>query len=391
MPKNYKPVDKRRWPGIFAYESSTHVYMGKPDVTYYIHIKVDGKPTRVKAGKKSEGYSPPIVADMRASMIREARHGGAVMTPKEVREARRKSDRTLNEIAAAYFEIRNKAKWGRLDHNRYAKDVAPLLGDRPVSTFTPRDMDNLRHSMPSLAAASVWGALELVRRLVNYGSRNKLCKPLDFKIAMPRLDNEVVQRLRPEELSRLLEVLDSWPAQDVARMLRLAMVTGMRRGEIFKLEECDLDFDQGHITLRSPKGGKTVSIPLNRYAQGILEQQLAWKRHQHPESPFVFPGKQGGERTDSHSVYRIKEAARLPKDFRIFHGLRHHYAITLANSGECSMSMIQELLTHKDQKMTKRYAQYLPDTKRKFSELGADLVMAGSKQPEVVDDQEVDA
>jgi integrase len=38
------------------------------------------------------------------------------------------------------------------------------------------------------------------------------------------------------------KTLDDWPSQDVARMLKLAMVTGMRRGEIFKLEDQDADF-----------------------------------------------------------------------------------------------------------------------------------------------------
>lgn len=354
--------------------------MGKPDVCYVISYKIDGKKVWDKVGWKSEGYTPQIGVDLRAEKMRKARHGEEVKTQKEVRAERRKSDRTLDEIAHVYFEIRDKAKWGRLDHNRYKKDVAPILGHRPISTLSPLDMERVKHSMPGLAPASIWGALELIRRLINFGVKGKLCKALGFTITMPKLDNEAIERLKPEELARLLEVLDSWPFQDVARMIRLAMVTGMRRGEIFKLQKRDIDFDQGQITLRSPKGGKTVSIPLNQHARGILEQQLVWKHEQFPDSPYVFPGKHGAERTDSNSVYRIKEKAKLPKEFRIFHGLRHHYAITLANSGQCSMSMIQDLLTHKDQKMTKRYAQFLPDTKKTFSELGADLVMRQAAQ-----------
>ena len=82
---------------------------------------------------------------------------------------------------------------------------------------------------------------------------------------MPRRDNEVVEYLTPDQqLKRFLKVLEEWPSQDVCRMLKIAMLTGMRRGEIFKLEDRDCDFQQSLIILRAPKGGKTVSVPMNK-------------------------------------------------------------------------------------------------------------------------------
>jgi len=48
----------------------------------------------------------------------------------------------------------------------------------------------------------------------------------------------------------------------------------------------------------------------------------------------------------------------------------------VANSGEFTLDMIGELLTHKDTKMTRRYAQFLPDTKRKASDLAATLLQS---------------
>ena len=43
--------------------------------------------------------------------------------------------------------------------------------------------------------------------------------------------------------------------RDVAHML-LAFFTGMRRGEMFKLESNDVDFHMKLIRVRAPKGGK---------------------------------------------------------------------------------------------------------------------------------------
>lgn len=102
------------------------------------------------------------------------------------------------------------------------------------------------------------------------------------------------------------------------------MFTGLRRGEIFKLQDRDLDFHVGLITIRSPKGGKTVSIPMNPVARQTLEGQIAWRNERFPGSPYLFPGRGGGLRTDSKAADRIKQAAELPERFRIFQGLRHH-------------------------------------------------------------------
>jgi integrase len=198
--------------------------------------------------------------------------------------------------------------------------------------------------------------------------------PINFTITLPKKDNEVTEYLSPEEVESLLSVLEVWPSRDVARMLHLALLTGMRRGEIFALDDTALDFRQELIILKSPKGGKTISIPMSKPAAEVLKEQLEWRKTRYPDSRYVFPGKKGGRRVDCSAVDRVKAEAGISKGFRIFHGLRHHFAVTLANSGEFSLDMIGELLTHKSVAMTKRYGQFLPDTKKKASNRAAELL-----------------
>jgi integrase len=230
------------------------------------------------------------------------------------------------------------------------------------------------------ASATVHNVLELLRRLVNYGAKNKLCVPLSFTIEMPRRYNEVTEYLRPEEAKRLLSVLDSWPNQDLSRMLKLAMLSGLRRGEIFKLQDNDLDFRQHLIWLRDPKGGQTVTVPMSEPVKVLLEEQIKWRDNKFEGSTFIFPGRWGGQRVSSNSAGKIKAKARLPKKFRMFHGLRHNFAVTLANSGEYSLDMIGELLTHKSIEMTRRYGQFLPGTMKKASDRAASLLMSQSNE-----------
>ena len=124
--------------------------------------------------------------------------------------------------------------------------------------------------------------------------------------------------------------------------MKIALFTGMRRSEIFRLRWDDIDFQNGFITIQDPKGGKSQKIPLNTSAREVLDN------HQKTKSPYVFPGNNGNQRVECKKpIQRIKRRAGLPKDFRLLHGLRHVYASMLASSGQVDMYTLQKLLTHK--------------------------------------------
>lgn len=387
---NKKRVDPKRWTGVYYRESDTKKHNGSYDVCYYITFKSGTKKVWEKVGWKSEGYSPQVAADIRADRLREGRHGGKVKTAKELKKEKIKRNRSLDELAELYFEQRGGSpQAAKFDRYRYDKHVSPTLGKRTISSLSPLDMDRIRKNMKGKAPATIWGALELVRRVSNYGKKASLSPALSFIIEMPKRDNEKVEFLTPDEVDRLLKVLASWKAQDVARMLKLAMFSGLRRGEIFKLQDQDIDFLNSIITLRSPKGGKTVSVPINPIVETILREQIDWRNKKFPESKYIFPGRNGGQRMDSTAVERIKAKAKLSKTFRIFHGLRHHYAVTLANSGEFTLDMIGELLTHRDRKMTERYAQFLPGTKKKAANRAAELLMGKKPKTKIISGKQI--
>ena len=390
MANKLQKVGGNKWPGVYAYESATRKHQGKNDLCYYYTFKIDGKKITHKVGWSSEGYSPPVAAEERAKKIRELRHSGSVKTDKEIRKAKQQLDRTLDDLANLYFKQRGgSAQAAKFDQYRYDKHVKPVLGKKIVANISLQDIERIKKKMSGKAPATIWGALELIRRIANFGRKAKKSPGLSFIIEMPERDNEKVEYLTADEARRLLNVLATWKAQDVARMLKLAMFSGLRRGEIFKLQDQDVDFLNNIITLRSPKGGKTCSVPMNPIVETILREQMVWRDEKHPGSTFIFPGRNGGQRVDSTAVERIKAKAKLPKSFRIFHGLRHHFGVTLANSGEFTLDMIGELLTHRDSSMTKRYAQFLPGTKRKAADRAAELLQGQAKSREKADKMEV--
>lgn len=380
--KRFKIANKA---GVYGRKSETRRLDGKPDICYDITFKVDGRKRWEKIGWKSEGYTPQYAVEVRAKRIREARHGKQVKTQKEIRTEKRLHDRALREIKEHYFSTeKGLAIKGRVtDLNRWQNHLA-FIEEKRVSELGQLDIERIKREMKGKAPATIANTLELLRRIINHGANIGYCPALSFKIKKPKVNNERTEFLTDEEYSRLISVLDGWPNQDAARMIKLAVFTGMRRGELFKLQWSHIDFQNGFITLVNPKGGKDANVPLNPIARQILQKQQEWTKSHQSESPYVFPGRNGGQRVECSAVTRVKKKAKLPKEFRPFHGLRHHYAVTLANSGDYTLDMIGELLTHANSQITRRYAKFLPDAKKAAADRAAELLTPKQESKAVI-------
>ncbi len=388
------PIKKHQ--GVFGYDSATKRVNGKPDVCLYITFKVDGKKTTEKVGWASEGYTPQLAAELRAKRIRDGRHQGEVKTSRDIRAEQRKTNRTLDEIKEHYFtSTRGQAIKGRQTDMRRWDLYLTTLNSKSVKELSQLDIERIKRDMKEkdLAPATVDHALRLLRRVVNHGAEHGLCPRLGFKIQFPKVNNIKTEFLTSEESARLMETLNNWPRQDVARMVKIAMFSGLRRGELFKLKKEHLDFLHGLITIAGPKGGQDATVPMSPPVRELLEQQLTFledeqdrrvKRYRNTTRPapawedhgYLFPGVLGKQRVECAAIDRIKKAADLPKHFRPFHGLRHHYAVLLASSGEFNLDQIGQLLTHKSSDITRRYAHFLPEAQQRAADRAAEIITA---------------
>jgi integrase len=361
------------YPGV-VYIEGVSPATGKPERIYYIRYRKNGKQVEEKAGRQYQDDMTPA----RAARLRAQRMEGDQPTNQERREAERlKEDTwTIERLWEEYKTGNPDLKGMVTDENRYTKHIRPLFGGKEPKELVPLDVDRLRISMlKTHQPGTAKNALELLRRIVNFGVRKHLCEGLKFIVEMPKVNNLKTEDLTPEELNRLLVAIEEHDNIQTADFMKMALYTGMRRGELFKLQWQDIDFEHGFIQIRDPKGGPDQKIPLNTAAKELLES--------HPRieaSHFVFPGRNGARRTDiKKQVNRIKEKAGLPKDFRALHGLRHVYASMLASSGEVDMYTLQKLLTHKSPQMTQRYAHLRDETLKRASELAGNLVENAAK------------
>ena len=365
---------KTKYPGVY-YREVQRIGGNGLERVYYIMFKRDGRKIEEKVGYQYRNdMTPSKAARIRAERIegrrpslREARE------QKRAEEAAQKARPTLTRLWEEYKTGRSFNKGLQTDGYRFEKHIAPAFGDKTPEELVQLDFDRLRiRLLKSYSPQTVSHVIRLVLRLIRFGVRRQLCKPLSFEPEVPRVNNLVTENLSPEQLGKLLKVLDSDKNVQVARMLKLALYTGMRRGEIFKLQWSDLDFERGFITLRSPKGGQDQTIPMNGEARRLLQEHISLRES---GSVFVFQGRNGRMRTDVKKAARsIKKSAGLPDHFRAFHGLRHVYASLLASSGEVDMYTLQKLLTHKSSKMTQRYSHLRDESLRRAADLAGQLV-----------------
>jgi integrase len=356
---------KTSYPGVFYREVARLGGSGKERV-YYIVFKKGGKVHEEKVGRQFADDMTPA----RAARIRGERIEGKRLSRKEIREAQAATRWTVDRLWQEYCDRKQDIKGLRVDRGRYGKYLKPGLGNKEPRNIAQLDVDRLRINLSkTLKPQTVKHVLAQLNRIVNFGVKKGLCPGLSFKIELPRVDNKKTEDLTTEQFTALLEAIEQDSNLMAANFMRMALFTGMRRGELFKLRWDDIDFDRGFIHIRGQKGGKDQTIPLNQAARDILESHLR------TDSPLVFPGRGGRQRTDINpQVSKIKQAAGLPKDFRALHGLRHVYASILASSGQVDLYTLQKLLTHKNPAMTMRYAHLRDEALRRASDLAGDLI-----------------
>jgi len=352
---------------------------------FYIVFKKDGVTREEKAG----GEFRQGMTAARAARIRADRIEGKRLSNKETREKReaekaaQEARWTIDRLWSEYKAGRVKSKSLASDDYMFRKHLAPVFGEKEPGELIPLEFDRLRLALlKTKSKQTVAYLLKLMRRIVNFGVTRQLCPPLTFKVELPKVYNAKTENLTPDQLKRLLETIDREPNAQVAGLMRLALLTGMRRGELFRLQWQDVDFERGFISIRGPKGGQDQTIPMNSEARALLERHYLGRLK---SSPQVFPGRGGRQRTDIRKqVNKIKEAAGLPKSFRALHGLRHVYASMLASSGQVDMYTLQKLLTHKSPQMTQRYAHLRDETLRRASDLAGKLMSETEKNEETL-------
>lgn len=368
---------KTKYPEVF-YIMGKAKATGKPERVYYIRYRKDGKRIEEKAGRQfQDDMTPAKAARVRVQKIEGKQLSNKAKRGAEIaRKAAEDSKWTIERLWEEYKLHNPNLKGIVVDQNKFGNYIKPNFGKKEPKDIIPLDVDRLRLKLlKEKAPGTVKNALEILRRVINFGAKKALCERLSFTIEMPKVTSLKTEDLNPEQMSNLLKAIDEASNIQAANMMKMALFTGMRRGELFKLKWDHIDYERGFIDIVDPKGGPDQKIPLNDAARELLQS------HPRTKSQFIFPGRNGNQRTDiKHQVNKIRDAAGLPKDFRALHGLRHTFASMLASSGEVDLYTLQKLLTHKDPKTTMRYAHLRDEALKRASNLAGDIITEAQKK-----------
>lgn len=169
------------------------------------------------------------------------------------------------------------------------------------------------------------------------------------------VDVAVIHYLEMGQVLRLVNACE----ESFRDIVRGALVTGARYGELTRMQVRDFNRDALSITVRESKAAKPRHIALNNEGLKLFIELTAKKS----ASDLIFVRQDGEAWGPSHQQRPLAQAcerARIEPP-ATFHILRHTYASTLAMKG-VPMGVIAAQLGHSDTRMTeKHYAHLAPN------------------------------
>jgi integrase len=172
----------------------------------------------------------------------------------------------------------------------------------------------------------------------------------------PKVDEARIRFLTDAESVRLVNACPI----NLRELVRAALLTGARWGELASLRVADVDTnrDRPTVYVAESKSGKPRYIPLNDEGRKLFEILTTGKAR----DARVFLRSDGLAWGHNHHVRALTDASRVAKIKPAvrFHELRHAYASHLAQAG-IPLLTISKLLGHADTRITARHYAHLAD------------------------------
>lgn len=164
-----------------------------------------------------------------------------------------------------------------------------------------------------------------------------------LKLKLEAPDQPRERRLRPGELDVILSEAQRCRNKLMVPIIRWALATAMRRGEIVRMKWSNLNREQRTLLIPDTKNGQSRTIPLSAAAMGLLDEQDQANDH-------IFPIAGNAVRL---AWEKLKIRAGI-EDLH-FHDLRHE-AISLFFEMGLTVPEVALISGHKDMRMLFRYS-----------------------------------
>lgn len=234
-----------------------------------------------------------------------------------------------------------------------AKFLKKQLGEYALATFGPGELTRFRDQRAAAVSANtVRLDLALLSRLFEVARRDwglAVENPV-IHITKPKTPRGRERRLAEGEEELLIAAAREGRRPIFAELIRFALATGARRGEIACLDWCNINLDRRVAIVRDTKNGETRSLPLSRTAVAILQN---------------LPGDRNGEvwgmtpDAITQAMTRARERAGI--DGLTFHDLRHEAISRLFERTDLDALEIASITGHRSMQMLARYTHLRAD------------------------------
>jgi integrase len=268
---------------------------------------------------------------------------------------------TFSELMDRYEREHVARKLRHRGLKGYMKNLRSFFGDQTLAEITPKHIvayKNKRYE-DGVAPATINRELANLKKAFNLAMREwEWCQQNPVaRVSMEKENNKRDRWLTHDEENRLLNVCATW----LKDLVRFALHTGMRMGEILDLTWRGVDFVRRTVTVFRSKNGERRTIPINETVLSVLKEKAKIRSI---VSDRVFCSKAFTPMESGHlrrSFRLVLHKAKI-EDFR-FHDLRHTFATRLVQAG-IDLYKVQHLLGHKSPIMTQRYAHHYPESLR---------------------------
>ena len=316
-----------------------------------------GTPLRTYTMGTHGQLSPDQARRLAESLIGDVRRGIDPAAQKAKQKAYERSGLTVEVLSAEFLEVYGKAKLkprSFVEYERAFKShINPRIGKLKVRDVRHADVERLHHAMrttPPTANRTIAALSKFFSWAIRSGHRPDRQNPCT---GLEKYKEQARERyLSPAEIAavgrgiRMCEqVGDITPWQ--AALLRLLLLTGLRRDELRTLEWRNVDFDRGVILLEDTKTGRR-DVPISGQVVKALRGVPTLDGN-----PFVFCGSKRGQPIVNIAKpwKRVMEAARIAP--ARLHDLRHTVASVGVLAG-ASLLLIGGVLGHRNERTTKR-------------------------------------
>lgn len=229
---------------------------------------------------------------------------------------------------------------------------------KKLAELTPSDFSSYRDErLKSIIPKSLKRQLAPIQNMFEH-ARTEWGVPLRENpltgLTLKVIDNKRQRRLQEGELNLILKAVEKTRNPYVVLIVRFALETAMRRGEILSLTWRDIDQHRATATIREARNGHSRAIPLSSSALGVLDETRKLKageeENKNEGTSRIFPIAANALRL---SWERLITRAKI--DDLHFHDLRHEAISHLFELG-LTVPEVASISGHRDMRMLFRYA-----------------------------------